>query len=518
MHSDPALSSVREENVTVRAWSAIDRFFSQPTLWTTVVLFLAAGYVILVPSVSPLTPLDLYNDKRFLQVGLLSITGGVLLLSSKDRQQWLDTLLRLPSLARAVLGTILGLSIISSAVAPAWSYAALETAHFFLLFGLAGVVATATRMSPRFTSRFLAGAVVLSAFLYAIHFSVSYAMSIVMPELEVGRESIGGFANIRHFNQYQTWTLPLLVGAAGTTRWRTGRMFILLLAGIWWCLMLASDVRGTTVALALASVAVWGIFRQQAHRWLGMHATALVLGGVLYLLLFSVVGGASPDVVERMGNLGSDSWRIERWKSTLELSLAYPWLGAGPMHFAWPPYHFEAGAHPHNAFLQWLAEFGIPSTALATYLVVWGGTAWIQVERKTIRQQHDSLNTLRIGLVAALLAGAAHAMVSGIIVMPVSQVLLALLGGWAWGRFQCHRSQAVHAFSGVKIRRLVLCCALVLSLASLSAGIFDLKSIDERRRSYLEAGSREAYWPRYWQQGYIGVRDSSVIRRARHDR
>ena len=147
------------------------------------VLGLTGLYVAVAPSMTPITPFDLFNDKRLLQVGIL---------------------------------------LVAAALAPGPRYAFLEVGHF--LFALVGIVVAAVRRAPEYTEALLLGAVVLSAGLYAVHFGVSYGLSVAWPALEVGRETISGFANIRHFNQYQTWTLPLLGGAvlALPRRWRVG--------------------------------------------------------------------------------------------------------------------------------------------------------------------------------------------------------------------------------------------------------------------------------------------------------
>ena len=94
------------------------------------------------------------------------------------------------------------MGLISAATAPDPGHAFLEAAHLVLLFALAGIAAAAVRCTPEYTEVLLLGAVVLSAGLYAAHFSVSYALSVAWPALEMGRETISGFANIRHFNQY----------------------------------------------------------------------------------------------------------------------------------------------------------------------------------------------------------------------------------------------------------------------------------------------------------------------------
>ena len=475
-------------------------------------------YVSLAPSFTPLTPLDLYNEKRLWQVGLLLVTGAVLLMSRSARRQWLTTFGALPRSARAGLGAVLVLGVLSAALAPAPFYAVLEIGHFVLLFALAGGVATVVRRSPRRTGALLLGAIVLSAFLYAVHFAVSYGLSVAWPALEVGRGSISGFANIRHFNQYQTWTLPLLGAAvlAIPARWRVGRGVVFFLAALWWTLVLASDVRGTVVALGLAAVGVGLLFRTQAARWLGVQAAALLAGAGLYFVAFHLVGDAAPQLADRLQQIDGGSRRFQHWATCIELLKTHPWLGVGPMHFAWAPYRIASGAHPHNAFLQWLAEWGLPSTVIMSGLVVWGGGRWMQQERAASTAPVETSNAIRVGLVAAVLAGTAHAMVSGLLVMPVSQVLLALVGGWAWGRYR-HDEDQTAAVPSVRART-ILCGLLVGSMLIVGSSLRDLSTIEERRSAFLETADRSRFSPRYWAQGYIGLRSKTVRDRARLDR
>jgi len=467
-------------------------------------------YLALVPSISLVPFLEPYNEKRVLQIGLLLLGGALLLASGPMRRRWIEEFNRLPLLARWGLGTGVGLGVLSAALAPAPSYAFLELGHVVLLVVLGGIVAAAARHNPKWCNRLIVGAIGLSAALYAIYFLVLYGATLALPDLEVGRETIGGFANTRHFNQYQTWTLPLLGTATLFIpgRWRVGRVGVFFLLSLWWMLVLVSNVRGTVVAMVIAAVGVGLLFRRRAARWLGVQFASVLVGALLYYLLFDLVAGTTPQVANRLGEVGGDAWRIQRWKTSLELAWAHPWLGVGPMHFAWPLYHFVPGAHPHNALLQWMAEWGLPSAAIMSGLVIWGGWSWMRQEQRDASGATPRENAVRVGLVAAVLAGAAHAMVSGIIVMPVSQVLLVLVGGWAWGRYRHTRTPSSEPS---RLAHALFCVLLVGSIAVVGSSVRDLAHAEERQSAYLEAVEEPTFWPRYWQQGYIGVRDSSVM-------
>jgi hypothetical protein len=120
-----------------------------------------------------------------------------------------------------------------------------------------------------------------------------------------------------------------------------------------------------------------------------------------------------------------------------------------------------------------------------------------------------------MALVGSVLAAAAHAMVSSLLVTPISQVFPALVGGWAWGRYQFERepttvpSTTAHA---------LLCVLLVAAMSVVGSSLKDLSTVDERRDALIEAADRYRLSPRYWGQGFLHVRDSEVIERARQDR
>jgi len=122
---------------------------------------------------------------------------------------------------------------------------------------------------------------------------------------------------------------------------------------------------------------------------------------------------------------------------------------------------------------------------------------------------------VRIGLVVAVLAGAAHAMVSGLLVTPVSQIFLALVGGWAWGRYQ-HDGASPTVPS--RSAQLVLCVLLVGAMGITGErSVRGLSNTEARQSAFVERADRPGFSPRYWQQGYIGVRESSVTKRTRLD-
>ena len=489
--------------------------------WTDVserslLFWLVGAYVIFVPTLSFLPSLEPFNEKRAVQVGVLIAVAGGLLAVRAARRRWLTTVWRLPLAARWGLGGVLGLGLLSSALAPAPFYALLDVGHFVLLFVAAGVVASEVRRAPTWTQRAILGIVAVSGGLYAVYFVVGYGAHLAVPDIKPWPEGGTNYANIRFFNHYQTWTLPLLAGLSLNLpkRWRVGKGFAFGLVALWWALVFASDVRGTVVAMGVAAIGGGLLFRGRAKKWLLVQAAGVLLGLGLYYLLFSA--GEAPRAADKFGDPAQYARRLRHWRVCLEMAWTHPILGIGPMHFAWIPYPFTEPASPHSALMQWLAEWGVPSTIAMVGLAVWGGWQWMKQERETESTTNEVPDAVSVALVASVLAGAAHSMVSGLTLAPLSQMLLVLVGGWAWGRYR-------HADRGneidVSVRSHVLLGALLLgSMLIVGGSLKDLSTIEERRSAFAEARDRNRLSPRYWAQGYIGVRDSSVIKRARGDR
>ena len=480
---------------------------------------LIATYLIIIPSFSPIPWLGPYNEKRTLQVSILLLIIAGFFFSEELRRAWIGGFLAFPRVGRWGLAVVLGLGTISSALAPAPFYALLELGHFVALFVVAGVVASLVRVvHPELVKVVFLLTTVAGTLLYTVPFSVSYGMHLTMEDMKLWPWGWTNFANYRFLNQYQTWTLPLLAGTVLSIPKQKIylRSGVFALAVFWWILIFASEAEGTILALGIATVGVGLLFGKRVWKWGGLLLVAAFLGWIGYEVLFSTAGGGGGkasfgEQLTRNSSYG----RIDHWRICLELFIDNPILGAGPMHFAWPPYQFTLPASPHSAFFQWLGEWGGPSTVIMSGLTIWGGWRWIKHER-TASISNERADPVTIALIGSVLAAGAHAQVSGIVLHPLSQMLLVFVGGWAWGRYQ--RRHSVSEEEDAAWMHSVLCVLLVAITVILGIGLRDLSLIEERRAAYKQASEKKWYAPRYWQQGYIGVRDSSVIKRARRDR
>lgn len=513
-----------------------------------------------------------YDLNRFLQILVLSFAAVVVVLSPEVRRRWVGAWRLLPAAGRWGLLGLLGLGAVSSAVAASPRHGFLEVSHFVLLFTMAGLVVAMYRKHPDRAPRWLLATAGVSVLAYLLQFVFGYVLFRLEVVSGVWPKRFTGLTHIRFVNQFQSWTLPLLPACAMAipSRRRWLRSLAVLGIGLWWALAIASEGRGTLLSVAVALVGVAVVFRRGAGRYLAIQAIALVLGVGMYYGLFHTLpearsvsdhfgvqpkrqqiapapapveaegeGGvgvaaeepaplneklelAMPTVLERFTRV-TESDRPQMWRRALGLAGRYPVLGAGPMHYAWPPYHFAVTAHPHNALFQIFGEWGIPAGLLVVGLTLWGGARWWGWERRRVREQRGSggVNAdgvLGVSLVAVSIAAGSHAMLSGLIVMPYSQMHLVLFAGWVWARYAHGRGAAGLPSPLPRLgpgRRVALIALLLASVASVGYSLRDAWSFGERTAKFKMAVERYVISPRYWQQGYFGVRDPEVIERAK---
>ncbi len=232
-----------------------------------------------------------------------------------------------------------------------------------------------------------------------------------------------------------------------------------------------------------------------------LQLAASVWGLVVYVLLFVVLAD-NLSVFARLQQIGQDSGRFELWALALEMIAQHPLLGEGPMHFA--RHVNEHASHPHNAVLQWAAEWGIPSVAVLLGVVGYSFFAWNRRCKRAMyagdQHEHD---LLMVAMTAALTTAAAYSLVDGVIVMPLSQFLLVAVAGWVIatyrGQSNSTRPKRANTWSSV--------CLLVVVVAAWGSvwyGVFPaVTTLEERQASHVERTEAKLLHPRFWQQGFI---------------
>ncbi|MEL4255913.1 O-antigen ligase family protein [Shewanella xiamenensis] len=251
--------------------------------------------------------------------------------------------------------------------------------------------------------------------------------------------------NVRFFNQLQVMLLPLLCLSFYIEPLKKYKRAAMVTFSVLWLILLQSEARGAVLALVVAAVVVYRFLSTDLRKgFIRPILKAVAFGTLLWLVLIIIIPlfiFDSPIWQLRTNSSG----RIDMWIYILHAIPERIGLGYGPMSFAWAEARPLPNAHPHNALMQFLYEFGVVAFILATSwsLII----LWSILKRLTLlgekpsehlgKNSQSSLDTgshigiendtTDIVLVFALLTLWIYAMFDGVIVMPLSQALLVAL-------------------------------------------------------------------------------------------
>lgn len=277
--------------------------------------------------------------------------------------------------------------------------------------------------------------------------------------------------------------------------------FIFLLAVAWWVIVFTSRGRGIQLAILGASLLTLLVFRRHALPLIKLLGASALLGGIAYFFLFVYLPPHGEGEVIRITGLITDNARISLWSSALHMTLDNPLLGIGPGHYAYYPN--DIAAHPHNALLQIMAEWGIPVAILFLLLALAGLIAWCrQFYRLQTIIQDNSKKHLWIGLFCSATAGMAYSMVSGVIVMPLGQIMFAAVTGIMLGLYSFAEpaSEKICTPAKLALLRTILASFTLYLLFAVTPDI--ITRIEDPFPPYNDAPVN-TQGPRFWQEGAI---------------
>jgi O-antigen ligase len=316
----------------------------------------------------------------------------------------------------------------------------LEHSLFIGLFYLSVLISSSWHELSNKLLLLLISSIALGAVLYMIGFYTGYLASFLEAIPLAWPEPFFMFSNVRAFNQYQLWTLgllclPLLVSVGLKNNHK--RWFFAGLSA-WWVLLFASSSRGVLAAWLLSMLVTWWVYRHFARSFLVLQIKCFAIGFASYLLLFVLLpkfnqGGGS--VVTSNVLRAETNDRLGLWRLAGAMIEAHPWLGVGPMHYAWYPN--PLAAHPHNSLIQLACEFGLPATGLIVFMLGYGIYRWWQrFNVTTLSALPEREGQLAVVLFFTVVAEAIYSLVDGVIVMPLSQVMVAVMLGLMMGLYQ----------------------------------------------------------------------------------
>ncbi|WP_423596416.1 O-antigen ligase family protein [Roseateles sp. MS654] len=255
---------------------------------------------------------------------------------------------------------------------------------------------------------------------YGLAVFAMWSMMALTGEPMMAWEALFGFDNPRFLNHVLTPALAL-AAIAGAQSDRSNRRWAWAAVGMGGVMLYLAFGRATPLALAIgvaAALAVWG---RRVLRYALALALPLVLGAVFMAVLWSVTQPSGSEL--ESGKSASLYARLYLAHQAEALWRSSPWLGVGPMHFS-HAYNAEA-AHPHNVYLQCLAELGLPATLLLAGLTLYGLRCWVRDLRQVDGDRLPHVAGLFTGAVAVLM----DALASGNFVMPLSQLWIAVTLG-----------------------------------------------------------------------------------------
>lgn len=469
-------------------------------------ILLCIGCVIL-PIISIDGTRSLYNEKRIFEIGILLILTILVIFTNEK-----EIILSRANYSKYFLVStvfIFTLSVTSAFSSSIPFYALTELCLLLLLIALVGYIGLVTNHHT-FIVWIIFGTACIYVLLYSIKFGIQYYfhvneyVSFWLWPGGVASNQLVGYSNIRFFNQVQAFTLPLIIGSALILLKKRKKIGILLLSlpVIWWMLLVQSAGRGIILSMFTAALIVLMLFKSKTHEWIWYFLGTLAIGYVAKVVLFEVI----PDPEQVKSIVRGGSGRLELWPKLFLDTLNRPLLGHGPMSFADINTGYFRG-HPHNSVLQLLYEFGYPVTIAIVCGIFYGIKRWTYQTRKVLQKQNYITNytIVRISLTVAFLCGLIYSLFSGVIVMPLSQLWLAMVTGTMVGLYV--REKGIDNFTYINKWKTYLFKSVVVLAAGvlLSVGILDVPNFRENRKKYLKVSPRATSYPRFWQQGKIGL-------------
>jgi hypothetical protein len=446
-----------------------------------------------------------YNQQRILEIAVLCLAGALAVVRRRPALQRL-----FPGAAGIFLAAFFVLGLLGSLTAFSSRFAVFEVASLFLLYLFATQVGDDIAQRGTAALRAVLQALAVIVVLYSVQFVVAYVGALCFGNRLTLDDFTPGFSNYRLFNHVQTPTLPLLVLLCCLTPRTTPlRRLWSGIAAYWWMALFATSGRGTMIGIAAGCVIAAVVLRRGAHPYLRTAAWTAMLGLVAYVVFLIAIPaltgtqgiGAFSDVVQRTA-VDPASGRMLLWHRAAELVAGHPWLGVGPMHFAHNASDLGIGAHPHDWILQVASEWGVPALGCLSLAIALALRTLLRTGKRIASADNDNAAVFA-GLSVAAVAILVDGLVSGLFVMPQSQLAVALYLGCAigWARSCAPPATDVvrpgFPFGGILLVLLAMAAMALVWPDMLARSTHQPLKADE---AALNSGVR---CPRLWDTGYF---------------
>lgn len=370
-----------------------------------------------------------HDSQRLLELLLLVL---VLLFAIFNK---VDSQINLSKKTENALFLLIGLATMSTLLAKSQRHATIEISMFAGLSYLALIIVILFNDNKALFIKLINYVLWTSTILYLFAFYVGYFAAITSHTPLNWPSPFTGFNNIRSFNQYQLWplaliTLPLLAFNLK----RNNLIWMHFALTCWWILLFYSASRGVLVAWVIGVTITATIYKKHSWPFLRIQFINIATGFAGYYVLFKTIPSLQGStVITSSIARESTSDRTALWMECLKFIQENPVFGIGPMNAPW---HNSIMLQPHNSVLQLASEWGLPATLIILSLASYGIYKWLKkFNFNTLENQSILDKNLTVILFFTISTNAIYSLVDGVIVMPISQVLMFTIIGLMIGHF-----------------------------------------------------------------------------------
>ncbi|MGY2573542.1 O-antigen ligase family protein [Vibrio sp. C8] len=355
-----------------------------------------------------------YDIKRFFSLFTVAIFFIVVILSSSIREYICNSVNSLPyPIKICSLIFIITLFVVDLFNSSYVFYSYLYDLYFI---GIVGLIFFFLNEFQKSKSIYFVMACLITFCLFA---SVSVAFYLrVTQGLYVNYHTILSFVNPRFLNQVQIWfVLPILYLSVRAKIRKNSSIFYNIALSLTLSLIVTLDARGLFLAVAGGIVLITILNKSNRVLWIKTILINMFSGIVISIVFFKLIPflySGQGEVIPEIRT--SSSGRIELWTNSItNSSLA----GNGGGSFVCGGYKF---GHPHNSLLTVIYEWGvIPALAYISLCL--------------ILLKHVFSTKAQLGQVLGVnvLIGVAYSLVSGVFIMPLSQLMavMSLAAFWS---------------------------------------------------------------------------------------
>ncbi len=466
-----------------------------------------------------------YDIKRICQLSLVIIFALNLIINSHLRKNSIVIFSVMPKWIKFSLILLSCLLIASAINSPKPMWAFIELSLYFGLFLFFITIVSCYLIAPELTRQAILWLLVVIGFFYMIYFYGIYVNELVENKGQL-LQYFPGFTNLRFFMHFQIWTLPLLLYQALTLQKKIIRFILYILLCFWWVLTIINGAKGVWLFYGLTMVCFTLTFCRPflkilIHHCIIIAISCLLVYGLFYsvpnLLSFKQSQATVLDNTESLpfgqsntqttllpqNNIlknntfsinDSVNARIAMIKIAWRLALSHPILGIGPMHYAF--YKNSFAANPHNYIMQWFAEFGFLSTIIIGIILSY--LMYKVIKYCFLNNTTNKMFCLYLAL--SLFAGFGYGLVTSMVVSPLGQTMMVLIGALFAGEFLSNRP----IIKGNLVNILIILISVMVIIILLSTILNQLPHLEQHEIQWLIQQKHNVMFnPRFWYQGWI---------------